>query len=103
FRQGASKARIALELLDEARASGLAASGVIAAPSYENAEEFRSGLDERRLQLMTAASELAADADDGAALGNNLSRVEADYDRMKNELGLDHFEGRSWRGLHHHL
>jgi len=21
---------------------------------------------------------------------------------MKSELGLDHFEGRSWRGFHHH-
>jgi SRSO17 transposase len=21
---------------------------------------------------------------------------------MKEELGLDHFEGRSWRGFHHH-
>jgi SRSO17 transposase len=24
------------------------------------------------------------------------------HQQIKNELGLDHFEGRSWRGLHHH-
>jgi SRSO17 transposase len=24
------------------------------------------------------------------------------HQRLKDELGLDHFEGRSWRGLHHH-
>ena len=29
-------------------------------------------------------------------------RVERDYQEMKQELGLDHFEGRSWRGFHHH-
>lgn len=29
-------------------------------------------------------------------------RVERDYQEMKGELGLDHFEGRSWRGFHHH-
>ena len=30
-------------------------------------------------------------------------RIEHDYRELKHGLGLDHFEGRSWRGLHHHL
>jgi SRSO17 transposase len=29
-------------------------------------------------------------------------RVERDYQEMKQEIGLDHFEGRGWRGFHHH-
>ena len=28
--------------------------------------------------------------------------VEHGYQQMKEELGLNHFEGRSWRGDHHH-
>ena len=28
--------------------------------------------------------------------------VEQGYQQMKEELGPDHFEGRSWRGFHHH-
>ena len=30
-------------------------------------------------------------------------RVEQDYRELKDELGLDHFEGRSWQGWHHHV
>jgi len=29
-------------------------------------------------------------------------RIERDYQELKDELGLDHFEGRGWRGVHHH-
>lgn len=29
-------------------------------------------------------------------------RVERDYQDLKGEVGLDHFEGRSWNGFHHH-
>src|SRR3954447_18381955 len=28
--------------------------------------------------------------------------IERDYQELKQELGLDHFEGRGWRGFHHH-
>jgi SRSO17 transposase len=28
--------------------------------------------------------------------------MERDYQELKQEVGLDHFEGRSWRGFHHH-
>jgi SRSO17 transposase len=29
-------------------------------------------------------------------------RIERDYQELKQEFGLDHFEGRGWRGFHHH-
>ena len=29
-------------------------------------------------------------------------RIERDYQELKQEFGLDNFEGRSWRGFHHH-
>jgi len=29
-------------------------------------------------------------------------RIERDYQELKGEIGLDHFEGRTWRGFHHH-
>jgi SRSO17 transposase len=28
--------------------------------------------------------------------------IELDYRQLKGELGLDHYEGRSYRGFHHH-
>jgi SRSO17 transposase len=30
-------------------------------------------------------------------------RIERDYQELKGELGLDHFEGRTWAGFHHHV
>lgn len=49
-----------------------------------------------------------------STLGDNISltelvriaklrwRIERDYQELKQELGLGHFEGRGWRGFHHH-
>jgi SRSO17 transposase len=30
-------------------------------------------------------------------------KIEQDYHQLKEELGLDHYEGRSWAGWHHHV
>jgi hypothetical protein len=30
-------------------------------------------------------------------------RIERDYQELKGELGLDHFEGRTWNGFYHQL
>lgn len=42
-----------------------------------------------------------------SALCLRLSRsrwqIEQYFQRSKDDLGLDHYEGRSWRGFHHHL
>ena len=39
----------------------------------------------------------------GVRLWKSRWPVEQGYQQMKEELGLDHFEGRSWRGFHHHV
>ncbi|MDG3007477.1 IS701 family transposase [Paludisphaera mucosa] len=36
-------------------------------------------------------------------LWRNRWKVEQGYQQMKEELGLDHHVGRSWRGFHHHV
>jgi SRSO17 transposase len=35
--------------------------------------------------------------------GRGRWKIEQDYRELKDELGLDHFEGRGWLGWHHHV
>jgi SRSO17 transposase len=35
-------------------------------------------------------------------LGKHRWVIERDYEELKQELGLGHYEGRGWRGFHHH-
>lgn len=39
---------------------------------------------------------------DLVSLGKIRWRIERDYQELKSELGLEHYEGRGWRGFHHH-
>jgi SRSO17 transposase len=43
-----------------------------------------------------------ADPERLARLARLRWTIELDYRQLKGELGLDHYEGRSWRGFHHH-
>jgi SRSO17 transposase len=57
--------------------------------------------DELRYTLSNAPADISL-----VALVRLLKRrwpVEQGYQQLKEELGLDHFEGRSWIGLHHHI
>ena len=36
-------------------------------------------------------------------LSRSRWNIEQYFQRGKDDLGLDHFEGRSWQGFHHHL
>jgi len=49
-------------------------------------------------------SNLAAETklNDLVKLAKHRWVIERDYEELKQELGLGHYEGRSWRGFHHH-
>jgi SRSO17 transposase len=49
-------------------------------------------------------STMAADTKlkDLVAIAKQRWIIERDYEELKQELGLGHYEGRGWRGFHHH-
>jgi SRSO17 transposase len=49
-------------------------------------------------------STLSADIalEDLVAITKRRWRIERDYQDLKQEIGLGHYEGRGWRGFHHH-
>ena len=55
----------------------------------------------RQILAVEPASRYAARA--ARAPGQLRWRIEHDYRELKQCLGLDHYEGRTYRGLHHHL
>jgi SRSO17 transposase len=123
-RRPRTKCDIALELLDEARAEGWAARLATGGAGFGGDREFREGLASRGLTYMLEApgdveplegETLWPTASDRVQVSNlvgasaiptrlaegRLAAAEVGAALMK-DLGLDHFEGRSWRGFHHH-
>jgi SRSO17 transposase len=54
---------------------------------------------DRLLALQRAAEDAARAL---ARLARPRWTIELDYRQLKGELGLDHYEGRSYPGFHHH-
>jgi SRSO17 transposase len=63
--------------------------------------EWPKGEDEpTKYWLSTLADDIAFDR--LVDLAKLRWRIERDYQELKQEVGLGHFEGRGWRGFHHH-
>ncbi len=56
--------------------------------------------DPLKYYLSTLPEEIAIN--DLVAQAHMRWRIERDYQDLKQELGLGHYEGRGWRGFHHH-
>jgi SRSO17 transposase len=122
YRTFRGKPAIALELLDALRQEKWSPSLIVGGSTYGSDRSFREALSARGLPYLleapsgesettwrvgtdgTLASNLAPDADLARVARAWQSRAEVRplLHTLQEELGLDHFEGRSWRGFHHH-
>lgn len=90
-RDPTSKADVALALIDEVLADDVPRAMVAAEDGFAGSAAFRDGLAARRL----APDEADGDRALATALGH--------FEWLKDGLGLQHFEGRTWVGWHHHV
>jgi SRSO17 transposase len=84
-----TKTAIALALLDELRAEGWSAGGAALDEGYATADGFTESLAQRDIRPTPAGHDA-------------LKAAGRRFEWMKSRLGLDHFEGRTWIGWHHH-
>ena len=122
FRTPQTRGSIALEMLDQVDAEGWRAPLVLAGPGLAADPDLRGELEKRgQRYAIQAKSGATSSADwhfqENAWISNILADSRPQFEgplvraveqvRQANrivhdELGLDHFEGRSWRGFHHH-
>jgi SRSO17 transposase len=124
-RLAGGKGAIALDLLDEARKDGWPARRVLGGAGFAVDRDFRESLNSRGLVYLLDApaglerlegerfqlaeedrgwiSNCAGDADAMVWQPQQTQRAANEVEaHLMSGLGLDHFEGRSWRGFHHH-
>jgi SRSO17 transposase len=84
-------------------ANGLAQGKTLVVPSDELLIEWPEGEKEPRKYWLSSLTPQRTSFRGLVRKAKGRYRVEQDYEEMKGEVGLDHFEGRSWQGWHHHV
>jgi SRSO17 transposase len=89
-RRPVSKSALGLALVDAALGAGLAPPLLAGGTGWPESEEMESSLAQRGLAWQPAVNP------------EFQPLLAAGRRQLLEELGLEHFEGRSWRGFHHH-
>jgi SRSO17 transposase len=84
-----TKQDIAVQLIEELRAEGWVAERAIMEEGYSATDGFLEALAGMNIRF-------AEDKTD------SLQKSSECFEALKTKLGLDHFEGRTWTGWHHH-
>ena len=84
-------------------AGGLMQGKTMKAPLEELLIEWPEGTDEPRKYWLCSLPPHRTSFRALVRKAKGRFRVDQDYEEMKGEVGLDHFEGRSWQGWHHHV
>ena len=84
-------------------ATGLTEGRTMKVPSEELLIEWPEGTNEPRKYWLSSLFPQRTSFRALVRKAKGRFRVDQDYEEMKGEVGLDHFEGRSWQGWHHHV
>ena len=84
-------------------AGGLMQGKTMKVPSEELLIEWPEGANEPRKYWLSSLPPHRSSFRGLVRKAKGRFRVDQDYEEMKGEVGLDHFEGRSWQGWHHHV
>ncbi len=84
-------------------AGGLLQGKTVKVPSEELLIEWPEGSNEPRKYWLSSLPPHRTSFRELVRKAKGRFRVDQDYEEMKGEVGLDHFEGRSWQGWHHHV
>jgi SRSO17 transposase len=102
-----SKSGLALRILDQLLTERVPLAHVLVAPTFAASAKWTDGLARAGFSSRASTSDqvIFSRFAEGALpvhVREAARRADDGWTRLREDLGLDHFEGRSWRGFHHH-